>query len=295
MNTEFDRFEAAKEVVRLLMDTVRSLPGGHTALGRLAATRPQVFQALHRLIEAGPVPAPACLAVQERGPWRLYTNNGKFYAASEDFTHDVSLQVIGNFANDEQRKAYTEEICRRLNAATPASEPYDESRPKATVGQYTHGRRAHLQQQAAAKTTGPNSAEAGSRPEAKRLGWVLVTKDGNVVRWSNQVHGADPAEGEYSHLPKLADEQEPYNAPHRWMEVHCVDEVLLQIWLEGGGNPDLKAGEVELQNVFDLVYGLNKLVDECFAEHGESPVPGQQHALLRTTHSNGMEPRHDAA
>ena len=34
---------------------------------------------------------------------------------SDDFTHDACLTISGDFANDQQRKHYAEEIVRRLN------------------------------------------------------------------------------------------------------------------------------------------------------------------------------------
>lgn len=34
---------------------------------------------------------------------------------SDDFTHDVVLRVTGDFYNDEQRKAYAENLAMKLN------------------------------------------------------------------------------------------------------------------------------------------------------------------------------------
>lgn len=38
--------------------------------------------------------------------------------------------------------------------------------------------------------------------------------------------------------------------------------LLHRLWLEGGGNPDLKEGEVSEENVADLLHGLSKLADK---------------------------------
>jgi len=44
-----------------------------------------------------------------------------------------------------------------------------------------------------------------------------------------------------------------------------LEEALLHIWREAKGNPDLKAGEVTLQNVLDLVRGLSRPADDGLA------------------------------
>lgn len=69
---------------------------------------------------AGAVAQPVAGSVKEEGPWRVMENEGKFYAASDDFTHDVCLCVDGDFACEEDERKYTAEICRRLNLAAPA-------------------------------------------------------------------------------------------------------------------------------------------------------------------------------
>ena len=51
--------------------------------------------------------------VIERGPWRA-SKDGRCIE-SDDFTHDVTLRVTGDFEDDTQRAAYAKEIARRLN------------------------------------------------------------------------------------------------------------------------------------------------------------------------------------
>ena len=51
--------------------------------------------------------------VIERGPWSV-SERGRLIQ-SDDFTHDACLTISGDFANDQQRKHYAEEIVRRLN------------------------------------------------------------------------------------------------------------------------------------------------------------------------------------
>ena len=51
--------------------------------------------------------------VVERGPWEV-SDDGRTIM-SDDFTHDVMLAVSGDFGSDEDRKAYSDEIARRLN------------------------------------------------------------------------------------------------------------------------------------------------------------------------------------
>lgn len=60
-------------------------------------------------------------SVQESGPWRVGTHNGRPSLYSDDFTHDVTLSIHGDFESDEQRAAYAEELARRLNTVLPMS------------------------------------------------------------------------------------------------------------------------------------------------------------------------------
>ena len=70
--------------------------------------------------------------IVEKGPWSAYApNDGKVYVQSSDFTHDVAMQVRGDFANHAQHKAYAEEIARRLNTATQRAEAAEADRDKA--------------------------------------------------------------------------------------------------------------------------------------------------------------------
>ena len=55
------------------------------------------------------------MSVQERGPWKVERRDGRPVVYSEDFTHDVTLVIAGDFADTDERIAYAEEIARRLN------------------------------------------------------------------------------------------------------------------------------------------------------------------------------------
>lgn len=49
--------------------------------------------------------------LHDKGPWHT---DGKLIL-SDDFTHDVSLALNGDFSNEEQRKAYAENLVKKLN------------------------------------------------------------------------------------------------------------------------------------------------------------------------------------
>lgn len=60
----------------------------------------------------------------DKGPWvarRLFERTGKdlkkngWCVASDDFEHDVTLEIHGDFANDQWRKDYAEWLADRLN------------------------------------------------------------------------------------------------------------------------------------------------------------------------------------
>ena len=56
------------------------------------------------------------MAIEEKGPWKVEkTEEGKYYLASDDFTHDVILKIYGDFYDAKQQRKYAEEIARRLN------------------------------------------------------------------------------------------------------------------------------------------------------------------------------------
>ena len=59
--------------------------------------------------------------VTENGPWIIEDwGDGRLVLQSQDFTHDVALEVSGDFATPEQEREHAEEIARRLNMANPA-------------------------------------------------------------------------------------------------------------------------------------------------------------------------------
>ena len=76
----------------------------HPACVEIASLREQLSEAKRQL--GRPL-------VIERGPW--YVSEDGCGLSSDDFHHDASLMVEGDFANDEDRKRYADEIARRLN------------------------------------------------------------------------------------------------------------------------------------------------------------------------------------
>jgi len=54
----------------------------------------------------------------DRGPWEVWQSDGDVYVVSNDFLHDVSLRIIGDFGPGE-RLAYAEWMCGILNEACP--------------------------------------------------------------------------------------------------------------------------------------------------------------------------------
>ena len=59
------------------------------------------------------------MSAREEGTWsvKVYPkiDSNAVYIASDDFHHDVMLRVSGDFADLNQKKAYAEEIAKRLN------------------------------------------------------------------------------------------------------------------------------------------------------------------------------------
>lgn len=55
--------------------------------------------------------------LSDRGPWRAEVDPlmGHAWIASDDASHDVVLRVDGNFKTLDEKRAYTEDIARRLN------------------------------------------------------------------------------------------------------------------------------------------------------------------------------------
>jgi hypothetical protein len=53
--------------------------------------------------------------VQEDGPWTVAQEGRALY--SDDFHHDVTLKIMGDFANDEDRTAYAKHLAAILNMA----------------------------------------------------------------------------------------------------------------------------------------------------------------------------------
>jgi hypothetical protein len=57
------------------------------------------------------------VTVTEKGPWQVNDwGHGRIVIQSNDFTHDVALEISGDFGSVEREIAHAEEIARRLNA-----------------------------------------------------------------------------------------------------------------------------------------------------------------------------------
>lgn len=66
------------------------------------------------------------LVVKEYGPWQVVNYNGKIALQSEDFTHDVTLYIAGDFYDTEQRLAYATNLCNKLNSIKRKNMEYTE-------------------------------------------------------------------------------------------------------------------------------------------------------------------------
>jgi hypothetical protein len=51
--------------------------------------------------------------LHDKGPWTVDADGKSIQ--SDDFTHDVILRVTGDFYSDAQRKAYAENLAKKLN------------------------------------------------------------------------------------------------------------------------------------------------------------------------------------
>ena len=51
----------------------------------------------------------------DNGKWEVCVDGYAVWLDSDDFTHDASLQVAGDFVDLPQKFAYAEEIAKRLN------------------------------------------------------------------------------------------------------------------------------------------------------------------------------------
>jgi hypothetical protein len=59
------------------------------------------------------------VTVTEKGPWQVNDwGQGRIVIQSDDFTHDVALEISGDFGSVEREIAHAEEIARRLSTVT---------------------------------------------------------------------------------------------------------------------------------------------------------------------------------
>lgn len=69
---------------------------------------------------------PVAQELLDNGPWTYRTDPkattpiGRYFVESDDFEHDVRLYINGDFACDEDRRAYGEALARTLNSAARA-------------------------------------------------------------------------------------------------------------------------------------------------------------------------------
>lgn len=60
------------------------------------------------------------MKMQENGHWTVDEwSNGRLVLQSQYFHHDAALEISGDFGTPDIKKAYADEVCRRLNAMNP--------------------------------------------------------------------------------------------------------------------------------------------------------------------------------
>jgi len=72
---------------------------------------------------------------QDRGPWEVCRwapkskgGEDRIVLQSDDFHHDVALEVTGDFADLESRTRYAQWLAKRLTAACSESDASEESK-----------------------------------------------------------------------------------------------------------------------------------------------------------------------
>lgn len=76
--------------------------------------------------------------IQESGPFRPYCDdNGRLIGLiSDDFHHDAALEISGDFEDEDTKRAYIEEIARRLNGYAPEPDEARVERVATTLALY---------------------------------------------------------------------------------------------------------------------------------------------------------------
>jgi hypothetical protein len=59
--------------------------------------------------------------IVDKGHWTVSGDGSQLY--SDDFTHDVALQILGDFEDDSQRKEYANGLVKKLNGVPSARTP----------------------------------------------------------------------------------------------------------------------------------------------------------------------------
>jgi hypothetical protein len=76
------------------------------------------------------IPAGESPAIPDRGPWMVNVwPREKVVLQSDDFTHDVALEISGDFGSHEEKLAYAKALADWMNSNLPATA---RRRPSAT-------------------------------------------------------------------------------------------------------------------------------------------------------------------
>jgi hypothetical protein len=68
------------------------------------------------------VPVGESQAIPDRGPWLVNVWPGeKVVLQSDDFTHDVALEISGDFASHDEKRAYAKALADWMNLNLPAT------------------------------------------------------------------------------------------------------------------------------------------------------------------------------
>jgi hypothetical protein len=68
------------------------------------------------------VPAGDAQAIPDRGPWMVTVWPGqKVVLQSDDFTHDVALEISGDFGSHDEKRAYAKALADWMNSNLPAA------------------------------------------------------------------------------------------------------------------------------------------------------------------------------
>ena len=105
---------------RLSLEESQRHPSSSTLIPLLHALLEQDEECTHSYSETEECVAcglrPEDEKIVERGLWRGVIYNNRGYVFSEDFKHDVTMAVTGDFSNEQQQLQYVMTIAKRLNS-----------------------------------------------------------------------------------------------------------------------------------------------------------------------------------